>query len=375
LGEDLGSFPSFLFGRCKSLKTIAYYISDYGYGHASRTIAVIRKLLNHPDVEIIVCHSFALSFIKESLHSDRVRYRKIKTDIGYFLEKDSIYPDKVRLLAEYKKLVTDWEIQIGQEREFLQQNGIDLVVSDISPLPFEAAESLGIPSVGVSNFTWYSAYQGLIEDEESRTFKNAYRKMTYFYSLAGSEEQWGISSNEYGFFSREIDLKEVQSIKQSVDSEGNKKIVFLGLGMKIDVGTLENLPIWESPNCVFLVSSNVQVNRKNVFQIPADYSESQNYIAACDLVISKAGWGMIGEAVSAKVPLLILNRPSMKEDQNTIQYLKHHQLCELIDWEEFKSFQINISMIDRLNAKAKGIEITRQDQAEMIAEDLISLIF
>jgi uncharacterized protein (TIGR00661 family) len=357
------------------LKTIAYYISDYGYGHASRSVAVIRKLLNNPDVKIIICHSFALPFIKESIDSERVRYRKVKTDIGYYLEKDSIYPDKGRLLEEYKKFVLDWDIQIKREREFLQQNKIDLVVSDISPLPFEAAESLGIPTVGISNFTWYSAYQGLIDDEELGTFKNAYAKMSYFYSLAGCQEKWGNGSIEYSFFSRTIDKKEVQRIKSLVNPEGNKKIVFLGLGMKIDVGSLEQLPILDNPNCIFLVSSNVQVNRQNVFQIPIDYIESQNYIAASDLVISKAGWGMIGEAVSAKVPLLILNRPSMKEDQNTIQYLKHHQLCELIDWGEFKSFQINISMIDRLKAKVKDIELTHHDQAEIIAADLISLIF
>ncbi|MFS0774819.1 hypothetical protein ABC255_02100 [Neobacillus sp. 3P2-tot-E-2] len=44
------------------MKTIAYYISDFGFGHASRSIAVIRKLLNHPEAEIMICHSFALSF-------------------------------------------------------------------------------------------------------------------------------------------------------------------------------------------------------------------------------------------------------------------------------------------------------------------------
>jgi UDP-N-acetylglucosamine:LPS N-acetylglucosamine transferase len=84
--------------------------------------------------------------------------------------------------------------------------------------------------------------------------------------------------------------------------------------MKIGVDVLDQLPIWDSPNCVFLVSFNVQVKRKNVFEIPVNYLESQNYIAASDLVISKAGWGMIGEAVSANVPLLILNRPSMQKD-------------------------------------------------------------
>jgi len=57
---------------------------------------------------------------------------------------------------------------------------------------------------------------------------------------------------------------------------------------------------------------------------------------------------MIGEAVCANIPLLILNRTSMKEDQNTINYLKQHQLCETIDWEEFKSFQVTPSFMNYL---------------------------
>ncbi|MFJ5759261.1 glycosyltransferase [Neobacillus sp. NPDC093182] len=356
------------------MKTIAYYISDYGYGHASRSIAVIRMLLKQPNVKIIICHSFALSFIKASLGSNRVRYRNIKTDIGYILERESIFPDKEKLLDEYKSFVKDWDNFIEQERDFLLKEKVDLVVSDISPLPFEAAAQLGIPSVGISNFTWYTAYQGLIDDAELATFKKAYQKMTYFYSLAGSQEQWEISSNEYGFFSREIDIKEVQRIKGSVNPVGDKKIVFLGLGMKIGVDSLEQLPIWDSPNCVFLVSSNVHVNRKNVFQIPTDYLESQNYIAASDLVISKAGWGMIGEAVSGNVPLLILNRPSMQEDHNTIEYLMSQQLCELIDWEEFKSYQLDEGFIERLETKMDGNDLVLSNQAEKIADDLLRLL-
>ncbi|WP_074432813.1 glycosyltransferase [Neobacillus jeddahensis] len=297
------------------MKTISYYISDYGYGHAARSIAVIRELLNVPEVNIIICHSFALPFIQESLVSERVRFRNIKTDLGYFLEKDSIHPDKARLLAEYQAFVGNWEERIQEESDFFRLNQVDLVVSDISPLPFEAAESLGIPSVGVSNFTWYTAYHELIDDHELQTFRQAYQQMTYFFSLAGSREIWQVPTKQYGFFSRDIDAEEVQRIRKMADPKGNKKVIFLGLGMKIDVDTLNQLPIWQSPDCVFLVSSNVHVDRSNVFQIPEDYIESQHYLAAADLVISKAGWGMIGEAINANVPLLILDRPSMKEDQ------------------------------------------------------------
>ncbi|MEH7306890.1 hypothetical protein [Neobacillus drentensis] len=110
-------------------------------------------------------------------------------------------------------------------------------------MPFEAAESLGIPSVGISNFTWYTAYQGLIDDIELKTYKNAYQKMTYFFSLAGSQEQWDLGANAYEFFSRELDLQEVDRIKRLVNPNKNKKKIFLGLGMKIGVGSLGQFPI------------------------------------------------------------------------------------------------------------------------------------
>ncbi|NYE05887.1 hypothetical protein F4694_002662 [Bacillus niacini] len=352
------------------MKTIAYYVSDYGYGHASRSIAIIRKLLNHAEINIILCHSFAISFIKASLNSTRITYRNIRTDIGYFLKKDSLHPDKDLLLKEYKSFVQDWDKYIKEEREFLTVNCVELVISDISPLPFYAAEGLGIPSVGISNFTWFTAYQGLIDDSELLTFKEAYQKMTHFYSLATSQEQWDIKTSVYGFYSREVDLKEVKRIKELVNPHGNKRIVFLGLGMKIDVGTLNKLPIWDSPNCVFLVSSNVHVDRPNIFPIPSDYLESQNYIAASDLVISKAGWGMIGEALSADVPLLILNRPSMKEDQNTTNYLNQRNLCETIEWNDFLNYKVDTSKI-KSNNKEK---VNSNDQAEKIAADLLEII-
>ncbi|MFB5193640.1 glycosyltransferase family protein [Neobacillus sp. KR4-4] len=356
------------------MKTIAYYISDYGYGHASRSIAVIRKLLKDNEVKIFVCHSFALSFIKESLHSNRVSFRTIKTDVGYFLEKDSIHPDKKRLFEEYRNFVDDWDFKVEQEKEFLKLNQIDLVVSDISPLPFEAAQRLDIPSIGLSNFSWYTAYQNLIDDGELKAYKAAYQKMTHFYSLAGSNENWNVPTNHYGFFSREVDWQEVQRIRKLINPDETRNVIFLGLGMKIDVGSLEELPIWDSPNCVFLVSSNVHVNRPNVFQIPSDYLESQNYIAASDLVISKAGWGMIGEAISANVPLLILNRASMKEDQNTINYLKKHHLCHTIEWDDFKDYQVDASTINCVEREMRKNISSNNNEADKIAKDILKIM-
>lgn len=365
-------------GYGKQMKTIAYYISDYGFGHAARSIALIRHLLAmEEEVRFIISHSFALHFLQESFKGEnRVAFRTIATDIGYVLRKDSIEPDIEKLNDEYKNYLQKWIYLIEQDKEFFQVNRVDLVISDISAFPFEAASSLGIPSIGISNFTWVTGYQGLISDSFLEPLKKAYKKMTYFFSLAGSNEPvWGMKEvKHFNFFARNIDDNEVDRIRKLLNPTGKKLIVFFGLGMKSDIEILEQLPIWDSPNCIFIVSSNIQVKRANVFSIPKDYSESQHYIAAADLVISKPGWGIVSEAICARKPLLILDRQTMKEDQNTISFLKENQLCETITWDQLRQFTINEGFIKELQSQHNRDSDLHVNQAEIISHEILQLL-
>ncbi|WP_051157501.1 hypothetical protein [Anoxybacillus ayderensis] len=358
------------------MKTIAYYISDYGFGHAARSVALIRQLLKmEEDVRVIICHSFALDFLRESLKGEnRVTFRTIETDIGYVLKKDSIEPDIEELNVEYKKYVQKWNFLIEQERAFLETNNVDFVISDICAFPFEAAYMLGIPSIGISNFTWYTAYQGLVADSLFEPLKEAYEKMTYFFSLAGSKEpDWGMKeTKQFGFFARNVDGNEVNRIRELVNPTGEKFVVFFGLGMKIDIGQLERLPIWDSPNCAFIVSSNVQVQRPNVFSIPKDYIESQHYIAAADLVISKPGWGIVSEAVCSGKPLYIIERQQMKEDEHTISLLKEKRyMCRTINSEKFFEFMIDKQIVKEIKRHIDR-DITFTNQSNLIAKEILT---
>ncbi|WHY61501.1 glycosyltransferase family protein [Cytobacillus firmus] len=358
------------------MKTIAYYISDYGFGHASRSIAVIRELLKVAlDIRIIVCHSYGLSFLRNSLDYKQLSYRELKTDIGYILKENSILPDEERIYKEYKQFISNFNIRISIEEKFLKSNKVDMVISDISPIAFEAANSIGIPSIGISNFTWYTAYENFINSKDLKTFKEAYKNMTCFISLAASKEpQWGIERNiNRNFYSREINSQEVARIKNEVNPYSGKYIVFVGIGMKMDLQFLEQLPLWDNPDCVFIVSSNIYIDRPNVIKIPPFYLESQNYIAACDFVITKAGWGTASEAVSSKVPLLIIDRESMQEDQNTIAYLKQYNLCKVIEWNEFKSLKLNNSFIDSV-MDIKPRNFHNENEVKKIVQDILLYI-
>ena len=275
------------------MKTIVFYISDYGFGHASRSVAIIRELLyRDPSTKIIICHSFALNFLRDSLPYEQVSIREISTDIGYFLKEKSIDPDKKKLQNNFDAFIKDWTKRREREINFLKENNVELVISDISPLPFEAASKLGIPSVGISNFTWYSAYEYLLDHKRLEPWKLAYEKMDYFYLLAGNKERnWPCEKKHFSFFAREVHYDKKEGILDLVNPTRHKKVVFFGLGMKINQVNVETLPLWDSEDCVFIVSSNVRIERKNVFSIPLDETESQNYIAASDLVISK----LVGE--------------------------------------------------------------------------------
>ena len=332
------------------MKTIAYYISDYGFGHASRSIAIIRTLFNRSnhELKIIICHSFALSFLKESLRGLNVEFRNVATDVGYVLKPRSMDVDKELLTRKYLEFTNEWNSKTKEEKIFLQKKNIDFVISDISPLPFMPAKELGIPSAGVSNFTWHSAYKGLIEEEHLDEFDNAYRSMDSFYALASSKEvHWSSEIRDYGFIAREVNREETFSIRQKLNPNKDKLVIYLGLGMKVDT-KLEDLKLWNSPNCIFIVSNNIEVNVPNVYKIPANSTESQNYIAAADIVITKAGWGTVSEAVLNNKPLLILDRRNMNEDRNTIDYLNAINKVTLFSWNEFSNLTINKELLEKL---------------------------
>lgn len=352
------------------MKTIAYYISDYGYGHASRSIAIIRRFLEvNVNVNIIICTSFATSFLRKSLNSKHVSFRIINTDVGYYLCDKTIKPDNSKINREYELFVRDWSKKTSREFNFLQKNKIDMVISDISPLPFEAANNLNITSIGVSNFTWYTAYENIIDKTKLQVFKKAYMKMKHFYVLAGSNDyNWECKKNNYSFFSRKIDLNEVGRIKELINANQYKKIIYFGLGMKINNIDLNSLPLWESKDCIFIVSSNLNIIRENIITIPFDYTDSQNYLAVSDLVISKAGWGTVSEAVINGIPLVILNRKELKEDQNTINYIKKNKLGEIIEWEDFINYQYKHDKRKIINNKMY------ENEVDKIVEDLLTML-
>lgn len=351
---------------------IVYYISDYGYGHAARSIALIRRILERDiakNMLLVICGGRSLPFIRKSLamYEQQIVYRNTQLDLGYITKPGSVELDYSEMKNGYKEYICRFPTLVKQEKEFLSITNADLVISDISPIPFVAADSLNITSVGISNFTWYTAYLELFEDRQLDPLFQAYCKMDYFISLPGAyEPTWGREKRvDVGFYSRQLNKHELSRIKQELDLDRFEKVIFFTAGLAIeDLKDLELLQLWNDPSVAFLVSSTMSIQKDNIFHIPMDYLESQHYVAAADYVITKPGWSTISEAILFEKPLMLIKRSGMREDTNLITALvdQGSSSLEISNWEEFIELDAScykINKRDKFNADNINIKINQ----------------
>jgi len=292
---------------------ICFYVSDYGYGHAARDIAIIRRISNTwRDAKIYVKTDYPFKFVRQSLPQKNVEVIKTKNDIGVVFKKNSTVVDKESTKEMLDGWVSSWDDYIQREREFCKVHGIDLILSDITPQPFIVADELGLPSIGISNFTWYYIFFNLFgRTEATERIKKAYRCAEMALVLPFNEEMDVFKKRkEISLVSREI-TADRRTLRRMHGISDDDLLVYVGVGKSFNPLFLNDLKV--NSGVKLLVSSDVEL--ASTIKIPSSETETQNYIAICDLVVSKAGYSTVSEAIRAKVPMLLFKREGYREDE------------------------------------------------------------
>jgi L-arabinokinase len=132
---------------------LAVYVSGHGFGHATRTAEVLRVVrARAPGLPVVVC-STAPASLFEGVVAPPLEVRRVAGDVG-LAQKDALVIDEEGSVRAWRALVADWDAKVAAEARWLRASGARLVVGDIPPLAFEAAAAAGLPSIGVSNFSW-----------------------------------------------------------------------------------------------------------------------------------------------------------------------------------------------------------------------------
>jgi hypothetical protein len=291
---------------------VCFYTSDFGYGHAARDIALIRELQETLHAEVVVRTGSPAEFMSRSLPDVEVLQRP--NDPGVVMDGAAV--DRERTLAAVEQWLSSWEGYIASEKVFLRDRRIDLILSDIAPQPFLAAKELGIPSLGISNFTWHLIYTHLFgKTELTDRIAEAYQAADGALLLPLHEPMAVFRDRrEVGLVARAVTRDRVE-IRRQCDFSGEQPLVYLGGGQSLDPAIFQGIRT-ALGGCTLLVPSWTEL--PGAIRIPPGETETQDWIAACDLVVSKPGYSTISEAIQAGVPMALFRRERFAEDDYLI---------------------------------------------------------
>ena len=324
---------------------IALYISSHGFGHMTRCLGIMKNILHTSDYNLyVVCGKIQNDFARIYLakYKDRIIYKDLVTDIGLVNKENSLEVDKLLLQQQLLEFTSLWEDVVNDECDFLEKLNIKCIVSDISPIGTLVGNKLQLPVVLITNFTWVEQYEYIgIDESIIDKYRQAYSYVTKFikYDLCLPINSVNCQEvYEAGFTCRDIALDKVEKIKQQY---GKSIMVTCGKSANLNTINIKNF------KGTIFTTSGIDITCEencNIVNLPINILDTQNYIAASSIVITKAGWGTIAEAVLGHTNLVLIERPSAKEDSFNIEKIKENKLG--ISISEKDLFTIDIQSLE-----------------------------
>lgn len=322
-------------GRGLNPPHIRFYISDYGFGHASRSIALMRALHASMNCTISVRTETSANFIRDSCPF--VSVEKKRNDIGTVMHDSTSRVNRVETEKSLHHWISSWDTWMAEETAFCKECAVDLILSDITPQAFLVSKTLDIPGIGVSNFTWDLIFRQLYGNSpEVQMIHDAYASADLGLVLPLNESLDVFKERAFvPLISRESTVSREEMRKRFGISD-TEILVYVGSGLSFD----------SVPACLHklidaglrvLVSENQPFHHPKILRIPSSETETQNYIDMCDLVVTKPGYSTVSESIRAKIPLLIFKREGFAEDAYIIHPLEIAGIGKQMSWEAIES--------------------------------------
>lgn len=370
------------------MKTVAFYITDHGYGHASRQIAVIQEIMHCTDWRVVICANYGTGLLTQALKKETLKGRVIVrtngvNDIGFISQKEGLGVDVHATLETVERFVESLNAWVKAEKEWCANEGIDLIVTDIVPWAFRVAKELNVSSVGVSNFDWHSMYkdifpEGLAKKRVLNVIEECHKTATIAFRLPFSLPMETFKQiQEAPLLARTPNWEKVFSIREKIDS--GRTIVYFSIGKSfpstVEEALLQQLHHFlnETEKIELILSKSMQEKLGMGIAIPKEEPEPQNYLAAADLAIIKAGYSTVAEAITAKVPMMVIYRPNVIEDTVIAREVKNLGIGRIIPYHKngFDLTKVDLKAIRKLRKNFSSLpERYRGHGAQYLAHQL-----
>jgi uncharacterized protein (TIGR00661 family) len=313
------------------MKKIIYYITDHGRGHATRSVALIRNLQKF-NIDITIRNSNNIQFLQKSL--DNVPIVSGTTDVGPLIRRDGISIDN----ENSQTLLHDWMAKLEKnanlEIDRISKISPNLIISDISAMPLVAAKKLQIPSIAISNFTWFDVLKFLSRDD-LEMLRTAYDNADLAIKLPlGTEMSHFKNRKQMGIVSRSP-TKSREELRRKLGIKDSTSVVLVVIGNsseKLEFPTDADMQI---------ISLNSNIKSGQNVQLLTDWVEGQDLVHMSDLVICKCGYGVVSECLSNGVPFFYLFDEEHLEQKAISKELQKLQKGTSITYDKLRNYIAN----------------------------------
>lgn len=292
---------------------ILYYLTAHGYGHAVRTSTISNELSEN--IRLIFRTAIPKNFFHEEVRRP-FEYLPGQFDCGC-IQRDSVTVDKKETLLSYMTLAEKNSVRLEEEVKFCREQGVDGIVSDITPFAFEVARRAGVPSVAVANFTWFDIYEPY--GREYPSFAPVLEKIRRQYQMAGLLLELSPSTG-MAYFGDRVKIPPVAKpgrkrsgeIKTHLGLEKDRRIalIYVGeLGMEnIRWGDLVKFRGWDFVGIYPLPGASANYHRMDKKSFPYE-----DLVASAEVMVTKIGYGVVSQGLVNGTPLIYLPRGDFAE--------------------------------------------------------------
>ena len=319
---------------------IHFALTSHGLGHITRSLAIIRAMHDaRPEWSLFISSTADAKWILGQLDFS-VQCRHQAYEPGA-IQRNCFEVDVSRTISAYRQFRERYAEFLEKEIRFLRSQRFVAVVSDIPALPVAAASYVGIPAIGVSNFTWDWILEPWCEPDEATIVDDLradYAAGTYQLCLP-----LGPSRSSFP------DWEPAPLVSRRAKMTKNEVRSLLGL-------TAESLAVvcpggWDADEwpSIHARSGQFQLVTVNDLPITSDTAcrklghtlpsgiTMPDLIAAADVVLGKPGYGLASECIAHRTPFAMIDRPNFRETPFLVTQLRDLGRCATMSINEFFS--------------------------------------
>jgi hypothetical protein len=357
------------------LGSILYYITGHGYGHAVRSCQVIWHLKERcPEMTVYIRSTVPRWLFEHPLYS--VRQSSQALDVG-IVQDDSLQMELGLTLEACKALHARVSSLLEEEIAFIRNHNISLIVGDIPPLCFEAAERTGVPSVAITNFSWSGIYRGFLHAlpeflsliEEMEDF---YRQTTLALILPYSCEVEIFPAREtIPFITRSSSL-DPREARERFGIPNLATVVLLSFGGH-GLGRLQLERLLQQKDFYFVATGEALRKDGNLLILPNAQRDYVDLVRASDVIVSKPGYGIVADVIRHQIPLLYTDRGDFAEYPYLVKTLEECATADFIPQDDL-IFANLTPYLNRLLTKEKHWPAVAVNGASVASDKLLGLL-